>query len=52
MPSLERIPRAMVEKFSAITVLTDDFYDKHLNDEYRTLIHRRASCNGLRMRKD
>src|SRR5450631_3252652 len=40
MPSLERIPRAMVEKFSAITVLTDDFCEKHLNDEYRVLIHR------------
>jgi hypothetical protein len=40
MPSLERIPRAMVEKFSAITVLTDAFCEKHLNDEYRVLIHR------------
>ena len=30
----------MVEKFSAITVLTDDFCEKHLNDEYRVLIHR------------
>jgi hypothetical protein len=40
MASFERIPRAVVEKFSAITVLTDDFCEKHLNDEYRVLIHR------------
>jgi len=40
MPSLERIPRAMAEKFSAITALTDAFCEKHLNDEYRVLIHR------------
>jgi hypothetical protein len=40
MSSLERIPRAMAEKFSAITALTDAFCEKHLNDEYRVLIHR------------
>jgi hypothetical protein len=39
MPSIERIPRAMAEKFSAITALTDAFCEKHLNDEYRVLIH-------------
>jgi len=30
----------MAEKFSAVTVLTDAFCEKHLNDEYRVLIHR------------
>ena len=36
----EKIPQAMADKFSAITQLTDSFCDKHLNDEYRQLIHR------------
>jgi hypothetical protein len=40
MSSLDKIPRAMAEKFSAITALTDAFCEKHLNDEYRVLIHR------------
>jgi hypothetical protein len=40
MSSLEKIPRAMAEKFSAITALTDAFCEKHLNEEYRVLIHR------------
>jgi hypothetical protein len=40
MSSLERIPGAIAEKFSAITALTDAFCEKHLNDEYRVLIHR------------
>ena len=39
MPSPERIPRAMAEKFSALTALTDAFCE-HLDDEYRALIHR------------
>jgi len=30
----------MAEKFAAITALTDAFCEKHLNDEYRVLIHR------------
>lgn len=30
----------MVEKFAAITALTDAFCEKHLNNEYRVLIHR------------
>jgi hypothetical protein len=40
MSSTERIPRAMAEKFAAITALTDAFCEKRLNDEYRVLIHR------------
>lgn len=40
MSSLERIPGALAEKFSAITTITDAFCEKHLNDEYRVLIHR------------
>jgi hypothetical protein len=40
MPALEKVPRAMAPKFAAITALTDAFCDKHLNDEYRALIHR------------
>ena len=40
MSSLEKIPHAMAEKFSAITALTDSFCEKHLNEEYRVLIHR------------
>jgi hypothetical protein len=38
MSPTERIPRALAEKFAAITALTDAFCDKHLNDEYRVLI--------------
>jgi len=30
----------MAQKFAAITALTDAFCEKHLNDEYRVLIHR------------
>lgn len=30
----------MAEKFAAITALTHAFCEKHLNDEYRVLIHR------------
>lgn len=40
MPSAEKIPRAMTEKFAAITALSDAFCDKYLNEEYRALIHR------------
>lgn len=36
----EKIPQAMADKFSAITTLTDAFCEKHLNDEYRQMIHR------------
>ena len=36
----EKIPRTMQEKSAAITALTDAFCDKHLDEEYRTLIHR------------
>ena len=38
--STEKIPSALAEKFAAITALTDAFSGKHLNDEYRVLIHR------------
>jgi hypothetical protein len=38
--STEKIPSALVEKFATITALTDAFCAKHLNDEYRVLIHR------------
>ncbi len=38
--SLERIPGTMAEKFFAIIAITDAFCEKHLNDEYRVLIHR------------
>ena len=40
MSPVESIPRAMAEKFAAITALTDAFCEKQLNDEYRVLIHR------------
>jgi uncharacterized protein DUF6398 len=30
----------MADKFAAISALTDAFCEKHLNDEYRVLIHR------------
>ena len=38
--STKKIPSALVAKFSAITAFTDAFCEKHLNDEYRVLIHR------------
>ena len=40
MSPIEKIPRALEEKFAAITALTDTFCEKYLNDEYRVLIHR------------
>ena len=39
MPSPEKVPKALAEKFAAITALTDDFCAQHLNDEYRQVIH-------------
>ena len=35
----QRIPKAMAEKFAAITTLTDTFCDEKLNAEYRDMIH-------------
>lgn len=40
MTTTERIPKAMAAKFAAITTLTDAFCAKHLDDEYRRMIHR------------
>jgi hypothetical protein len=40
MTTSERIPKAMAEKFAAITQLTDAFCAQHLNEEYRRMIHR------------
>jgi len=40
MPTSVKVPKALAEKFSAITVLTDSFSKKHLNDEYLQLVHR------------
>jgi hypothetical protein len=40
MTTSERIPKAMAEKFVAITKLTDAFCAQHLNEEYRRMIHR------------
>ena len=40
MSTTEKVPKAMVEKFTAITSLTDAFCEQHLNDEYKALIHR------------
>lgn len=34
----EKIPKAMAEKFAAITTLIDAFCAKHLNEEYRQMI--------------
>jgi len=36
----EKIPKAMAEKFAAITTLTDKFSTEYLNEEYRQMIHR------------
>lgn len=38
--STEKVPKAMADKFTAITALTDAFCELHLNDEYRSMIHR------------
>ncbi len=40
MVTYEKIPKAMVEKFTAITTLTDAFCTSHLNEEYRQVIQR------------
>ena len=40
MPSPEKVPKIMAEKFAAITKLTDEFCSTHLNEEYRQVIHR------------
>jgi hypothetical protein len=40
MSPAQRIPGAMAEKFTAVAALADAFCEKHLDDEYRTLIHR------------
>lgn len=40
MPSPEKIPKIMAEKFAAITNLTDRFCSTHLNEEYRRVIQR------------
>ncbi len=34
----QKIPKAMAEKFSAITALTDAFCAKHLNEEFQQII--------------
>jgi hypothetical protein len=39
MPTSVKVPKAPAEKFSAITVLTDAFSNKYLDDEYLQLIH-------------
>lgn len=39
MSFTEKIPKAMAEKFAAITALVDAFCTKHLNEEYRQMIH-------------
>ena len=36
---LEKVPKAMTEKFAAITILTDAFSAEYLNEEYRQVIH-------------
>ena len=38
MSSPEKVPKALAEKFAAITTLTDAFCATHLNEEYRQLI--------------
>lgn len=40
MPTPEKIPKIMAEKFAAITKLTDGFCATHLNEEYRRVIQR------------
>jgi len=40
MSSSEKIPKAMAEKYSAISALIDAFCAHHLNEEYRKMIHR------------
>jgi hypothetical protein len=40
MPTSEKIPKSMAEKFTTITALTDSFSKKYLNEEYKVMIHR------------
>ena len=35
----EKIPKPMLDKFAAITALVDTFCARHLNEEYRQMIH-------------
>ena len=35
----EKIPKTMADKFAVIAALVDAFCAKHLNDEYRQMIH-------------
>jgi hypothetical protein len=35
----EKIPKAMAEKFAAVTALTDAFSAKYFNEEYCQMIH-------------
>ena len=39
MSSSEKIPKAMAEKYSAISALIDAFCAEHLNEEYREIVH-------------
>lgn len=39
MQRSEKIPQPMTDKFAAITALIDAFCSKHLNEEYRQMIH-------------
>ncbi|NOT11987.1 MAG: hypothetical protein HOP23_09180 [Methylococcaceae bacterium] len=40
MSTSVKVPKALSEKYFALTVLTDAFSKKHLNDEYLQLIHK------------
>jgi hypothetical protein len=40
MSTSVKVPKALSEKYFAITVLTDAFSKKYLNDEYLQLIHK------------
>lgn len=39
MSPSEKVPKAMTDKFAAITTLVDAFCAQHLNEEYRQIIH-------------
>ena len=39
MSPSEKVPKAMTDKFAAITTLVDAFCTQHLNEEYRQIIH-------------
>jgi hypothetical protein len=40
MSASEKIPNAMVETYSAITTLTNEFSEKYLNEEYAVVVRR------------